>query len=314
MEYNIHEPRQPCLYENPLRGKADGVFKANQYYFSSMAVSSPQYISASRRTDIPRFFHNEFFSAWKSGKITYDGGYGRSYTVSLEPRDVLGYIFWSKDFSLFLDQPLLPALLAANNAVFHYTVNDCPELEPNVALLDKRLETLNRLCDRVGPDRVLWRFDPVCKFRTKSGAVSVNSSAFFDILPRMQKAGITRCYFSFMTMYSKLISRAIAFEDFTWEERANIAGSLLAAAADAGIKLYNCCNPDVLKLVPGILQAHCIDDGLLRETDRFGVHRAHPPLSFNPTREGCGCFESRDIGSYLQRCGHRCSYCYANPA
>jgi hypothetical protein len=274
-----------------------------------MPQKAPQYISASRRTDIPRFFADKFFDAWKKGEITYDGGYGRSYTVSLKPEDVLGYIFWSKDFSPLLSHPLFPALLDKNNAVFHFTVNDCPDLEPDVAPLDKRIETLDRLCEMVGPARVLWRFDPICTYRAKNGMVISNASSFFDILPRMQKAGVSRCYFSFMTMYSKLKKRGIVFEDFSGEERTDIAGKMLAAASDAGMKLYNCCNPDVLELVPGILQAHCVDDGLLRETDRFG---AHPSLSLKPTREGCGCFESRDVGSYGQQCGHRCAYCYAS--
>jgi len=276
-----------------------------------MTSPVPYYISASRRTDIPRFFAEDFFRAWEAGEITYDGGYGRTHTVSLKPQDVLGYVFWSKDFSVFLDHPLLASLLDTNNAVFHYTINDCPDLEPNVASLEKRIETLCRLCDTVGPTRVLWRFDPICKYRAKNGTLTTNAQSFFDILPLIEKAGISRCYFSFMTMYSKLKRRGVAFEDFTREERKEIAGSMLSAAIAAGMKLYNCCNPDVLELVPGILQAHCIDDGLLRETDRFGVH---PALSLKPTREDCGCFESRDVGSYSQRCGHRCSYCYASPA
>jgi hypothetical protein len=275
-----------------------------------MGPSSALYISTSRRTDIPRFFCNEFFEAWEKGEISYDGGYGRSYTVSLKQADVLGYIFWSKDFAPFIDHPLFPALLDKNNAVFHYTINNCPDLEPNVAPLDNRIETLYRLCEIVGPARVLWRFDPVCKYHARNGSLVTNAETFYDILPRVKKAGVTRCIFSFMTMYAKLRKRDIVFEDFSPQERTDIAGRLLASAAKAGMKLYNCCNPDVVRLVPGILQAHCIDDGLLRETDRFKVHAA---LSLKPTREGCGCFESRDVGSYLQKCGHRCSYCYASP-
>jgi len=293
-----------------LAGIYQTIIFVRQTYFSLMEEKLPVYISASRRTDIPRFFSNEFFSAWQKGEISYDGGYGRSYTVSLKPKDVLGYIFWSKDFAPFLDHPLFRALLDTNNALFHYTVNNCPDLEPNVAPLDKRIETLKRLCDTVGPKRVLWRFDPVCKYRTKGNTLATNFQAFFEILPHMRNAGITRCYFSFMTMYSKLKKRGIVFEEFTVEERTEIAGKMLSEATAAGIKLYNCCNPDILELAPGIFQAHCIDDELLRETDRFG---AHPPLPLRPTREGCGCFESRDVGSYLQRCGHRCAYCYASP-
>jgi DNA repair photolyase len=202
-------------------------------------------------------------------------------------------------------------MLDKNNAVFHYTINNCPDLEPNVPALQKRIETLYRLCEIVGPERVLWRFDPICKYRTRDGSLAMNAETFYDILPHAKKAGVTRCIFSFMTMYAKLRKRNIVFEDFSPQERTAIATGLLSSATEAGMKLYNCCNPDVLMLVPGILQAHCIDDGLLRETDRFDIH---PSLSLKPSRDGCGCYESRDIGSYLQRCGHRCSYCYASPA
>jgi hypothetical protein len=275
-----------------------------------MTSPRPYYISASRRTDIPRFFAGDFFDAWQKGEITYDAGYGRTYTISLKPQDVLGYIFWSKDFSTFIEHPLFKKLIDKNNAVFHYTINNCPDLEPNVAPLKNRIASLNRLCELAGAQRVLWRFDPICKYRKKDGSVVTNFSSFFDILPKVNKFGVKRCYFSFMSHYSKLKKRDVLFEDFDEQERATLGKDLLDVTAKAGMKLYNCCNPEVLRLVPGIKQAHCIDDEILRETDRFGVH---PRLSLKPTREGCGCFESRDIGSYLQRCLHRCGYCYANP-
>ncbi|HMD67676.1 MAG TPA: DUF1848 family protein [Chitinivibrionales bacterium] len=275
-----------------------------------MSFHQPYYISCSRRTDVPRFFLNEFFDAWQKGEITYHAGYGRSYTLSLKPADVLGYIFWSKDFAAFINHALFDELLKKNNAIFHYTINDCPDLEPNVAPLNKRLETLTRLCALVGPERVMWRFDPICKYKKKDCGIVTNFSSFFDILPYVEKAGVKCCYFSFMSHYSKLKKRDVLFDNFDEQERTVLGKELLDATSKAGMKLYNCCNPEVLRLVPGILQAHCIDNELLRETDRFGVH---PRLSLKPTREGCGCFESRDVGSYLQKCLHRCRYCYANP-
>jgi hypothetical protein len=279
-------------------------------YLPFMSVMNPSYISASRRTDIPRFFLDDFFCAWRTGEIFYNAGYGRSYTVSLRQENVLGYIFWSKDFSRFILHPLFGDLVAANNAIFHYTINNCADLEPDVSPLRDRCETLARLCGLVGPERVVWRFDPICKYKKKDGRVVTNFSAFYDIVPHVEKAGVKRCYFSFMSNYSKLKKRDVLFEDFDEQERTALGRQLLDATANAGMKLYNCCNPEVLRLVPGIRRAHCIDDELLRETDRFGVH---PKLSLKPTREGCGCYESRDIGSYLQKCMHRCAYCYANP-
>jgi hypothetical protein len=268
------------------------------------------YISASRRTDIPRFFTSEFFTAWQKGEITYNGGYGRTWTVSLKPEDVCGYIFWSKDFAPFIGHPLFEKLIGLNNAVFHFTVNDCPDLEPRVAPLARRIETLRMLCDMVGAERVFWRFDPICKYRGRDGGLKTSEEAFFTMLPFMQKAAIKHCFFSFMTFYEKLKGRGVVFAPFSMEEKKDICRRMLSACSQTGMTLYNCCNREIPGLVPGIRIAHCIDEAILRATDRFGVHR---PLSTKPTRDGCGCFESRDIGSYRPGCPHGCLYCYAHP-
>jgi DNA repair photolyase len=269
-----------------------------------------QYISASRRNDLPRFHYRKFFHAWKLGSITYDGGYGRSYTVSLKREDVFGYIFWSKDYARFIAQPEFDELIASNNAIFHYTINNLPELEPNVPLVKQQVETLGALCEKVGAERVLWRFDPVCRYVCGQCYPSTTEEAFFNLIPLIAELGITRCYFSFMSLYSKTKNRTIQFLPFSEEQKIRIASSMLKAAQSAGMTLYNCCNEEVLGLVPGIQKASCVDEEILKKTDRFGVHKSLKP---GTTRNGCGCFKSRDIGSYNPACGHGCLYCYANP-
>lgn len=274
-----------------------------------MAAPAAQYISASRRTDLPRFFHDSFFRAWQQGAITYDGGYGRSYTVSLQNADVLGYIFWSKDFGPFLADPRFPELLAANNTLFHFTLNHCQELEPGLAPVEKRLATMASLCDRVGPSRVLWRFDPLCRYSTEPRVYRENHRAFFELLPIIAGFGVRRCYFSFMTAYHKLKNRGVSFAAFSSEEQKSICLEMAAAAEAHGVTLYN-CSSDLPARISSIRQAACIDDALLAATDRFSRHQ---PLPAKPTRQDCGCFFSRDIGSYRPPCPHGCLYCYANP-
>jgi hypothetical protein len=270
----------------------------------------PQYISASRRCDLPRFEYLRFFEAWRRGEITYDGGYGRHYTVSLRPEHVCGYIFWSKDFGPFTEQPDFKELIRTSNAVFHFTLNDCPDLEPRVPPPERRLETMHRLCDLVGPERVFWRFDPVCTYERGDGEEASNEQAFFRLLPRIAGLGIRRCYFSFMSDYAKLRHRPARFIDMGSERRVEVARAMHTAAQSEGVELYNCCNPEIPELVRGISVAHCVDESILRVTDRFGMHKLVKP---KPTRNGCGCFESRDIGSYDPPCPHGCLYCYANP-
>jgi hypothetical protein len=275
-----------------------------------MAKPKPQYISASRRCDLPRFAYRGFFDAWRKGEITYDGGYGRQYTVSLRPEHVCGFIFWSKDFGPFIEHPDFEELIRTSNAVFHFTLNDCPDLEPHMPPLERRVETMRRLCNLVGPERVLWRFDPVCAYETSDGKPTSNEKAFFKLLPRIAGMGVTRCFFSFMSDYAKIRRRPARFVEIDTEQRVEVASAMLASASGEGVELYNCCNPEIPALVPGVSMAHCVDEAILRETDRFGMHKMLEP---KPTRKGCGCFESRDIGSYEPPCPHGCLYCYANP-
>jgi hypothetical protein len=275
-----------------------------------MSAEKSQYISASRRTDLPRFHTQGFFSAWRAGFITYVGPYGGSFTVSLKKEGVAGYVFWSKDYSDFIAHPDFPELIKTNNAVFHYTINDCPRLEPRLASLESRIETLHRLAELAGPQRIIWRYDPFCKFIAPDGKTMTNEEGFYRVLPLVVRAGVTQCVFSFMSLYGKTQKRPVEFLAFGEQEKIALCRSIADAAAEYKVSLANCCNREVLAYGMPISQAHCVDDELLRETDRFGVHKK---LTSKPTREACGCFESRDIGSYSPACGHGCLYCYANP-
>ena len=57
---------------------------------------------------------------------------------------------------------------------FQFTLNDYVRegLEPNVPPVAERIDTFKRLADRVGKERVIWRFDPLmlgCAAGTKPG-------------------------------------------------------------------------------------------------------------------------------------------------
>jgi len=131
----------------------------------------------------------------------------------------------------------------------------------------------------------------------------------------MQMLGIQRCYFSFAHPYSKFQRRfKSAFPDNILIQpkisfQLQILSEMLDTANSNGIKLYSCCNDQLLQL-PGIDKGHCIDGNLLTELDPAQkVSRAKCP-----TRKDCGCTKSIDIGNYRQQpCSFGCMYCYANP-
>jgi hypothetical protein len=95
--------------------------------------------------------------------------------------------------------------------------------------------------------------------------------------------------------------------DLTQEKRWTFARDLAEIASGRGISLYTCCGNDLIQdAEPRIHKAHCVDRDLVSEL--VGTEIIGKP---NPTREGCGCWESRDIGAY-DTCPHGCMYCYAN--
>lgn len=69
---------------------------------SSPTPGTPQVISASRRTDLPRWYLPWLKAALAEEEATILLPYGGRRTVSLRPEDVHTLVLWSKDFSPLL--------------------------------------------------------------------------------------------------------------------------------------------------------------------------------------------------------------------
>jgi len=288
-------------------------------------------ISASRRTDIPAFHGDWFMERIAAGGTTCINPFnGAEYTVSLRREDVALFVFWSKDFAPFL--PHLETLdRLGYKFYFHYTINGYPAwLEPGVPPLERHIETARRLAERFGPERLLWRFDPIV-FSSETPPEYVFGN-FARIAAALEGAS-SRCYTSFAQLYGKVRRRfaevneergtvfhmgeefrkknerpggCIEF-DLSERERRDFAARMATAAAARGISLFACCQ-DYLQMPfgsPPILKASCIDFELAAR-----ICGEYPAGAANPTRKQCGCHLSRDIGAY-DTCRHACAYCYA---
>lgn len=122
---------------------------------------TPVILSASRSTDIPAYYGQWFMNRLRAGWCAWVNPFNRrpSY-VSF--RDVKAVVFWTKNPAPFL-QHLDELDVRGLHYYFQYTLNDYERegFEPNVPALEKRIETFRRLSERIGPDRVVWRFDPI---------------------------------------------------------------------------------------------------------------------------------------------------------
>jgi len=264
-------------------------------------------ISASRRSDIPAFFPGWLMERIRAGEVEYRNPFGgQTQRVSLRPEKVHSIVFWSKDY-----RPLLPHLseleAGGYRLSFHFTITGLPRLlEPNVPETEVAVETFSYLSQRFSPKHAIWRFDPIV---FSSGMEEGYYLEQFARLGKMLRGKTRRCYFSFVNFYAKVKKNLAGLQEMKCydpplERKRQLAARLAEIAADMGMELFSCCADALIQ--PGVKKGHCIGGELLAELfpERPRVSEIHP------TRDDCGCYASRDIGTY-GTCRHGCLYCYA---
>lgn len=274
-------------------------------------------ISVSRRTDIPAFYGNEFMKSIQKGYIKVKNPFNqRTSTVSLKQEDVGAFVFWSKNFKPFLKHLEIINALYQGHFVFHFTINNFKGrarniLEPNIPPAEETIDTLICLSENYGKEKVFLRFDPIIFSTLTPPGERLN--AFGEIIHKTGKH-IKRCYTSFIDIYSKVEKRLkkaellspIKFLKPGPEDQISLLKEMKAIADQYGIELFTCCE-DEISSIAGVKKGRCIDAKLLE--------RLFPDVSFTdevrPTRKGCGCYYSIDIGKY-NTCKSKCLYCYAN--
>jgi hypothetical protein len=267
-------------------------------------------ISASRRSDIPAFYSRWFLRRLEEGYCEWIHPFtGKVGRVSLRPEDCLAIVFWTRN-----PEPLFPALRDLESCghlpCFHFTVTGYPKpLESHNPELALSLRRLRELALRVGPESVIWRYDPIVVSSKTPLAFHLEQ---FASIARGLEGATRRVYFSFVDRYGKTrqqferLSRehGIEFPEPDARERRDLVLRLRDAAAQHGMTLYACCEDELVG--EGVEKGRCIDLEWIRRL-RTDV-RERPPR--RPTRQQCGCTESVDIGAY-DTCAFGCCYCYA---
>jgi hypothetical protein len=167
-----------------------------------------------------------------------------------------------------------------------------------------------RLSERYGRERVIWRYDPIL-FGSEHDA-GFHEQRFQRLAQRM-KGIVSRCVMSLLDPYPSTLRGLARVSEQTGERFADVsrlevialAQRLVAIGASCGIEVSACCEQGLVDA--GVARGRCIDPDLVR------LACGDSTLQFKdaPTRKGCGCVQARDIGAY-DTCAHGCSYCYAN--
>ena len=167
-------------------------------------------VSASRRTDIPAFHGDWFMKRVQGTYIQVPNPYNPAQisTVSLLPEHVDAFVFWTKN-----PGPFLPHLEELNQRGFQYyftyTLNPYEtDLEKYLPKLQTRLETFKTLAERLGPDRIQWRYDPVIMNEKYNEDFHLEK---FGYLAEQLEGFTWVCITSFLKMYPKIKSQMEPF-------------------------------------------------------------------------------------------------------
>jgi hypothetical protein len=265
-------------------------------------------VSVSRRCDIPAFAGAWFMERLRGGEVAVPNPFrpGRGRRVSLRKEDVDAFVFWSRD-----PRPFLPHLAAIDRVCIPYyfliTVTGYPsQLEPGVPAIAAVAGFFRELADRIGRQRVIWRYDPV--FFTPELDADFHVKNFLRLAGRLAPFAF-RVIVSFFDPYPKALRRlqkaGIRIEATAGspELQLGLLERFAAIAAGAGLEIQSCAEAAI---AAGVIPGKCIDEKLLNE--RFGLDLAYKK---DPgQRKLCLCQQSVDIGSY-NTCRHDCLYCYA---
>lgn len=262
-------------------------------------------LSVSRRTDIPAFYSDWFFQRLKDGYVYVRNPMNQHQisSISLSPDVVDCIVFWTKDPS-----PMLGRLdeLDGYDYYFQFTLNSYGrEAEPNVPSLDARLKTFASLSERIGRERVIWRYDPIFFSDVYTAEYHLKS---FTYIADALSSYTEKCVFSFVDIYpsknggnlSRLGNRQLSASELD-----DFLKRLSETAERHGLTLASCAEKiDGTKY--GIQPNSCIDQKLIER-----ITGAALDVRADGQRSNCHCVKCDDIGSY-DTCPHGCVYCYAN--
>jgi len=266
-------------------------------------------ISASYKTDLPAWYGEWFMNRLRAGFCEMINPYNNVVsTVPLTRETVDGFVFWTRNIGPFL--PHLPEIRERGHPfIVHQGMMGYPrELERTQVDPARAARDVHALARDYSPRVTVWRYDPI--LFTSLTPFEWHLSNFARLAALL--AGATdEVVVSFAQVYKKTernLDKAAKVHGFTWEDPADevkreLVAALAAIAQTHGMQLAVCAQSGLL--VPGAVEARCVDPFRLSEVAGYAIHAPK-----KPHRPGCGCYQAKDIGAY-NTCPNGCLYCYA---
>ena len=263
-------------------------------------------LSVSRRTDIPNYYSDWFYNRIKE-QFVYVRNPMNPHQVSkidLSPEVVDCIVFWTKN-----PEPMITRLgeLSAYHYYFQFTLTGYgKDIERNVPhKKEKMILIFQKLSDKIGNQKVLWRYDPI--MFTKTYTPEYHLKAFGQIACALN--GYTKkCIISFVDVYAKnkRTMKTLGAYELKDNDLMQFSKQIYEMARENNITVASCAEQIDLSAC-GIEHNCCIDKDLIEKITKRHFHISKDKNQ----RTECGCVESVDIGAY-NTCKNECCYCYAN--
>lgn len=262
-------------------------------------------LSASRRTDIPAFYSDWFFNRIHAGYVDVRNPMNihQVSRIDIGPENIDCIVFWTKD-----PMPIIDRINELNeyNYYFQFTLNPYNiQIEKNVPSKRNIIDTFAKLSEKIGSDRLIWRYDPI--LLNKDINIDYHIRYFAELAKRLCNY-TNKCVISFIDLYKKTVTNTkdLLIHELDEQEMTSIAKSFSEIAASYDIELQSCSEKIVLSKYR-IKHGSCIDKEIIERICGYSIDAKKDKNQ----RKECGCIESIDIGSY-NTCMHHCAYCYAN--
>lgn len=263
-------------------------------------------LSVSRRTDIPNYYSDWFYNRIREGFVYVRNPMNRHQIskIDLSPAVVDCIVFWTKN-----PEPMLDRMdeLTGYPYYFQFTLTGYGnEIESNVPhKMDKMIPVFQKLSEKIGKQRVIWRYDPIIFTRTYTPEYHLY---LFEQFAGMLKGYTTRCVISFVDLYvrNKKNMELLGAYELDRAELLQFSKRISQIAGRNSMEMGSCAEQIDLDEC-GIKHNSCIDKVLIENI--FGTKLS--VTQDKNQRPACGCMESVDIGTY-NTCKNGCRYCYAN--
>lgn len=260
-------------------------------------------LNTGSRTDIPAYYSSWFYNRIREKYVLVRNPYNppqvTRYRLSPKVIDIL--VFCTKN-----PQPMFEKMdmLKPYTCLWYVTITPYgTDLEPCVPPKEIVMESLKRLSERAGRDRVIWRYDPVVI--TKKYSVQYHIKEFEHMAGCL--CGCTgQCVVSFIDLYEKTRRNFPSAGQVSAEDQRKLVEAFSEAAGKNHMQIHLCCEDESL-VTDHADAGGCMSKEILEKA--AGYRLSVPGRRYR--RQGCSCLLGADIGAY-NTCGHGCLYCYAN--